>query len=349
MKRLKQSAFLVSTLLFVSLFSACDMYSYITPSATISYENPSWAPPYVQGIRYYYLPDIETYYDLSTQEFVYLDNGQWSYSQSLPSIYADFDLSSCFTVAIDYNTYQPWMHQQYYVSHYPRYYYRDYYDHSNIPYVRGYNENSKSAVLWSENERSRARSWDNENLKTNHQFKYSESDRRQQSNSGYNNTTARTPTPGINNATRQQPNNAQQPYRGNTNATPQQPNNAYNNAQQPNRGTNNATPQQPNRGTSNPTPSVTSGNQITNRPQGNNRTTIVTPPRISGFETGSRQQNAVTPLRSNQNTNYYGRTIGQPVKVQNQMRQRTPVNSAPRNTNTRNSVDSRNQNDNSRK
>src|ERR1035437_6759125 len=182
MKRIKKTAFFVTALLFVSFFSACDLYSYVPPSNVVTYDNPSWAQPYTPGVRYYYFPDIESYYDLSTQEFVYLNDGQWNYSPTLPDIYAGFDLSSCFTVAINYNTYQPWMHHQYYVSHYPMYYYRDYYDHSNIPYVRGFNENNKSAVYWSENERSHARNWDNNNQSTNHQFQYSAPDRQHQNN-----------------------------------------------------------------------------------------------------------------------------------------------------------------------
>ena len=323
MKRLKKTALLFSTLLFVSLFNACDIYSYVTPSPTTSYDNPSWAPPYYQGVRYYYLPDIECYYDLSTQEFVYLDNGEWSYSQNLPSIYAGFDLGNCFTVALDYSVYQPWMHHHYYVSHYPRYYYRDYYDHSNIANVRGFNENSKSAILWSESERNRARSWDSENLKTDHQFIYSKPDRQQQNNNLNNNNTNRQPD--ANNSTRQQPEN------------------------NPNRGTYNGNNQPPTRGNNNPVPPATPGNGNINHPDGNNKTSIVTPPRISGFETPARQQNAITPVKPAQNTNYYGRTIGQPVKVEKQMRQRTPVNNAPTNASPRNSYDSRNQNEPNRR
>jgi len=294
MKRLKKTAFLVSTLLFVLFFSSCGMYTYIPPANVVSYDNPSWAPPYTPGVRYYYLPDIECYYDLSTQEFVYFNNdGQWEFSQELPPIYAGFDLDNCFTVAIDNNTFQPWMHHHYYVSHYPRYYYRDYYDHSNIPYVRGFNENTKSAVYWPENERSRSRNFDSENLKTNHNFTYSDPDRQHQ-NTAINNRPA-TQTPGNNPATRQDQN------------------------------TGNASRQQPNSGNNHPTPAVTNpGSMNPNRPEGNKKTFTVIPPRISGFETGARQQKEVAPVHPNQNTNYYGRTIGQPVRVQKQMRQPAP-------------------------
>ena len=316
MKRLTKAALLVSALIFVFLFSSCDMYSYVTPSSEVTYENPEWAPPYSSGIRYYYLPDIETYYDLSNQEFVYLYDGQWSYSRSLPPQYTEYDLSNGFVVALDYNTYQPWMHYHYYVSHYPRYYYRDYYDHSNIPYVRGFNENNKSAIYWSENERRRARNWDNENQRTNHQFMYSRPDREQQNSTNYNNGATRSPN--LNTESRQQQNNG------------------YNNREQPNRSDNNATR------------STNSGTDHTFRQPDNSRNSTVTPPRTSGIEPGSRQQNGVTPARTPQNTNYYGRTIGQPVRVEKQMRERTPTN-APANAGSRNGRDSRNQNDNSRK
>jgi len=331
MKRIKETALLVSTLLFISFFSACDVYSYVTPTTQVRYENPSWAPPYVPGVRYYYLPDIETYYDLTTQQFIYLNNGEWSYSQYLPPVYSGFDLNTCFTVAIDFNTYQPWMHQHYYVSHYPRYYYRDYYDHSNIPYVRGYNENNRSAIYWSENERTRARKWDDQNLRTDRQFKYSESDRRQQNN--YN--TSR--PSGVDNSFRPRTDNGTtnnvQPNRTDNNNAVRQPDN---------------TSRQPDRRDNNVTRPVPSGNANTNRREDNPKTSIVTPPRISGFETGARQQNAVTPVRPNQNTNYYGRTIGQPVKVEKQMRERTPV-TTQRTSETRKNNDSKDQNEGGRR
>lgn len=291
MKRFKKAALLVSAIIFVSFFSSCDMYSYVTPSTEVTYANPEWAPLYSSGVRYYYLPDIECYYDLSNQDFVYLYDGRWSYSRSLPPMYSGYDLNNGFVVALDYNTYQPWMHYHYYVSHYPRYYYLDYYDHSNIPNVRGFNENNKSAIYWSENERRRSRNWDNQNISTDRQFRYSRPDRQQQNNSSYDNINRNNRSSGINIDAR--------------------PGGNYNG--QPNRGDNN-----------------------------------VTPPRTPAMENGSRQPSAVTPERTPQSTHYYGRSIGQPVRVERQMRQRTPSN-APANTERRNAGDSRVPNNNGRR
>ena len=182
MKSLKAMSVVAVMLFSVSMFSGCSLFTYSESATQTAYENPQWAPPYYSGVRYYYLPDLECYYDLSTQEFIFRGNGRWFNSRSIPSAYSDYDLNNCYTVVLSVNTYKPWMRHQYYVSHYPKRYYVDYYDHGNFPYVRGFNENSKCAIYWGENERQRARSWDDENVRTNRQYKYTNEDRQRQNN-----------------------------------------------------------------------------------------------------------------------------------------------------------------------
>ena len=165
-------------------FTACGT-SYYGASDDAYYDNyydynPAWAPDYYMGTRYYYFPDIETYYDLHTQSFVYLQNGRWLFVQTLPAIYSRFNLRDAFIVIVDRNVYDPWMHHQFYNSHYPRYYYIDYYDYSNIPYVRAYNENVRRAVYWKDSERNRAREWGDRSIREGRNFRYSTDDRRVQ-------------------------------------------------------------------------------------------------------------------------------------------------------------------------
>jgi hypothetical protein len=277
MKSLKASALAAVMLLCVSLFTGCKVYNYGPSEPQTVYENPQWAPPYYQGARYYYLPDIETYYDLYSREFIFLNNAQWIYSPYISPYYSAFDLNNCFVIIVNTNIYQPWMHHQYYVSHFPRYYYHDYYDHSNIPYVRGFNENSKSAIYWAENERDRARSWDDDNLRNNRQFKYSEPDRQHQIN------------------TNNQAGNRQSRENTGNDRTPQTiPDNRRNTS-------------------------------------GNTGDKTVTP------------QPTTTPRETKRtdNTNYYGKPIGQPVKVERQMRNPTETKSTDRGTNTSKSSDTR--------
>lgn len=118
---------------------------------------PDWAPPYDNPnlVRYYYFPDIEVYYDVWNQDFVYLEDGDWVFSAALPAIYAGFDLYDCFIVVLDYRVYEPWMHHHYYVSHYPRYYYRSFYNVSNTYEIRGFNENRGREIRLGPEERTR--------------------------------------------------------------------------------------------------------------------------------------------------------------------------------------------------
>lgn len=272
MKKIRTLAVVVAVLFSASMFTGCGMYSYTPSTVSTTYLNPQWAPPYYAGARYYYLPDIECYYDLSTSEFIYLSDGRWSYSRNLPPLYMNYDLDNCFSIVLDVNVYRPWMHHQYYVSHYPRFYYRDYYDHSNIPYVRGYNENRRGAIYWGENERHRARSWDDRNVKDDRRFKYQKEDRMKQKEA--------------NTRDNGKPNSREDKYDSR-------------NQQRPDRNNDKSTG----------TTGTDSRTRVNTRPNGTENTT----PRQSG----------TTPTTDRtQNTNYYGKTIGNPVKVEKQMQER---------------------------
>lgn len=111
---------------------------------------PQWAPSYnnTSNAQYYYLPDIEVYYDIVNHDFVYLENNQWMFSNVLPPSYDWYDLNSCYTVVLDARVHEPWKHFSYYVSHYPRYYYRTYYKNNiqNNKRVWGFNENDSKEV-----------------------------------------------------------------------------------------------------------------------------------------------------------------------------------------------------------
>jgi hypothetical protein len=133
--------------------TGCDIASILTTG--VQYTNPSWAPPYSQGVRYYYMPDIETYYDLTDQDFVYLNNGQWLFSPTLPSMYSGYDLYNGFVISLNINVFQPWMHHQYYVSNYPRYYYHNVYKDIDYKTIRGFNENERKPIYWKQEERDR--------------------------------------------------------------------------------------------------------------------------------------------------------------------------------------------------
>jgi hypothetical protein len=112
---------------------------------------PPWAPYYenVNMVRYYYIPDIECYYDVWNHEFAYLEDGSWMFGATLPPVYSWLDLNTAFIVLLDNDVFEPWMHFHYYLSHYPRYYYRTVYrnNYNDIDRpVRGFNENEKAVM-----------------------------------------------------------------------------------------------------------------------------------------------------------------------------------------------------------
>lgn len=64
---------------------------------------PAWAPPPPPRVevRYYYLPEIQTYYDVSTRHYIYLDNGRWARRAYLPVAYREYDLYRGQTVIVN--------------------------------------------------------------------------------------------------------------------------------------------------------------------------------------------------------------------------------------------------------
>jgi hypothetical protein len=62
---------------------------------------PLWGPVGYDRADYYYLPDIETYYYVPQRQFIYQDNGQWVFSNSLPAKYRNYDLYNGYKVVLN--------------------------------------------------------------------------------------------------------------------------------------------------------------------------------------------------------------------------------------------------------
>ena len=71
---------------------------------------PSWGPAGYSGVRYYYLPDIETYYDVQNSSFIYLSGNRWIHSRNLPARYRNYDLNRGYKVVMtDYRGNTPYI------------------------------------------------------------------------------------------------------------------------------------------------------------------------------------------------------------------------------------------------
>ncbi len=70
---------------------------------------PSWGPAGYSNVEYYYLPDIQAYYDIRTSQFIYLNGGRWIRSRNLPGQYRNYDLYNGYKVVLnDYHGTRPY-------------------------------------------------------------------------------------------------------------------------------------------------------------------------------------------------------------------------------------------------
>jgi hypothetical protein len=71
---------------------------------------PTWAPKAPTTVKYYYLPDIQTYYDVPAQRYIYYNNGTWTRTAALPAYYRGYDLKNGKTVYLtDYKGNTPYV------------------------------------------------------------------------------------------------------------------------------------------------------------------------------------------------------------------------------------------------
>ncbi|REG96138.1 hypothetical protein [Flavobacterium aquicola] len=100
---------------------------------------PEWGPVGYDNMEYYYLPDIQMYYDIRLAQYIYFGGGKWIRSQRLPSHYRNYNLYNGYKVVLtDYHGNAPYV---YFNSHKVKYYKgykgkpqknrRDYYSHND--------------------------------------------------------------------------------------------------------------------------------------------------------------------------------------------------------------------------
>ena len=80
---------------------------------------PLWGPTGYDHASYYYLPDIDAYYDVQSQQYVYLEGGTWVTRPNLPPQYASYDLYHGYKAVINAPT--PWLHNATYRAKYGKY------------------------------------------------------------------------------------------------------------------------------------------------------------------------------------------------------------------------------------
>lgn len=83
----------------VVLFVAGAMQAQVSVSVHIG-SPPQWGPVGYSHARYYYLPDVEAYYDIQTSQFIYIDGRTWVHRTYLPARYRGYDLYGGYKVVM---------------------------------------------------------------------------------------------------------------------------------------------------------------------------------------------------------------------------------------------------------
>jgi len=77
---------------------------------------PVWGPVGYDYVAYYYLPEIETYYSVKKEKYIFLENGNWVSSNSIPARSFGYNLYQGRVIVI--NEYKPFLRHNYYSSKY---------------------------------------------------------------------------------------------------------------------------------------------------------------------------------------------------------------------------------------
>lgn len=94
----------------IVLFIASPVLAQISINLNIG-SPPKWGPVGYTDVQYYYLPDVEAYYDVPSSMFIYYDRGAWIHRAYLPGRYRNYDLYNGYKVVMNgYRGNTPYTH-----------------------------------------------------------------------------------------------------------------------------------------------------------------------------------------------------------------------------------------------
>lgn len=111
---------ILPTVLLAAMLMSSYTEAQVRLNVNLNIGRPAWGLPGEYEGDYYYLPEIDTYYDIPHRQFIYLSDGRWMFAASLPGMYSDYDLYDGYKVAI--NESRPWYRGDYYRDRYRDYY-----------------------------------------------------------------------------------------------------------------------------------------------------------------------------------------------------------------------------------
>ncbi len=99
---------LKNTTLILFLIVTFEIQSQVKVNFNIG-TRPTWGPA-ITNEEYYYLPDIDTYYDIRNSQYIYLNNGRWVRINNLPRRYRNYNLNTGQVIVLkDYHGRNPYV------------------------------------------------------------------------------------------------------------------------------------------------------------------------------------------------------------------------------------------------
>ena len=94
---------------FLVLIAGVLLSSTLNAQLTISLgfnvdRQPVWGPTGYDHVEYYYMPDIDVYYNVPQQRYFFYSGGRWISGASLPSRYRGFDMYNSYKVVVNERT-----------------------------------------------------------------------------------------------------------------------------------------------------------------------------------------------------------------------------------------------------
>jgi len=92
-------------IIIAALFIAGSASAQVSVNLNFNVDRqPIWGPSGYDRVEYYYLPDIEVYYNVPQRRFFYFERGRWIGASQLPSRYRGYDLYRSHKVVVNERT-----------------------------------------------------------------------------------------------------------------------------------------------------------------------------------------------------------------------------------------------------
>ncbi len=119
LKVMKKFIFAFALLIGIASFNNKVEAQSVNISINIG-NQPAWGPVGYDYVDYYYMPDINCYYNVNLGLFYYPDRGRWISARYLPYAYRHYDLYGMYKVVL-VNTVNPWRYNNVHYRDYGRY------------------------------------------------------------------------------------------------------------------------------------------------------------------------------------------------------------------------------------